>query len=87
MSKEHHLIRNFVVTELPRSGIPLSSEYIAQALKLPLDQVVSILDDLEDHMTFLFRNERGAVEWAYPVTVDQTPHRMTFSSGERVNAA
>jgi hypothetical protein len=38
-------------------------------------------------MTFLFRNEQGSVTWAYPVTVDQTPHRVTFSSGEQVYAA
>jgi len=87
MTEDHHLIRNFVVTELPRVGEPLSPEFIAHALNLPLDQVVRILDDLERHMTFLFRNEQGAVAWAYPVTVDQTPHRVTFSTGERVNAA
>jgi hypothetical protein len=87
MTEEHHRIRNFVVTELPRSGEPLSPKFIAQELKLPLDQVVGILNDLEKHMTFLFRNEQGAVEWAYPVTVDQTPHRITFSTGEQVNAA
>ena len=38
-------------------------------------------------MTFLYRNERGEVTWAYPVTVAQTPHRLTFGSGEQVNAA
>jgi hypothetical protein len=25
--------------------------------------------------------------WAYPVTVDPTPHHMSFSSGERLYAA
>jgi hypothetical protein len=49
--------------------------------------VVSILDDLEARMTFLFRGERGVVTWAYPVTVDQTPHRVTFGTGERIYAA
>jgi uncharacterized protein YndB with AHSA1/START domain len=87
LSEEHHRVRNFVVRELPRVGEPLSPEFIAQGLGLPPDQVLGILDDLEKHMTFLFRNEGGAVEWAYPVTVDQTPHRMTFSTSERVNAA
>ena len=87
MTEEHHRVRNFVVTEIPRVEKPLSPEFIAQELKLPLDQVVDILDDLEKHMTFLFRNEQGAVAWAYPVTVDQTPHRMTFSTGEQINAA
>ena len=27
------------------------------------------------------------VTWAYPVTTDQTPHHVTFSSGEEVHAA
>ena len=87
MTEDHHRIRNFVVTQLPRSGEPLAPEVIAQALELPHDRVVAILDDLEKHMTFLFRDEGGAVEWAYPVTVDETPHRLTFSTGEQVNAA
>jgi hypothetical protein len=38
-------------------------------------------------MTFLFRNDGGSVTWAYPVTVEQTPHHMSFSTGERAYAA
>jgi hypothetical protein len=87
MTEDHHRIRNFVVTELPRVGEPLSPEFIARELRLPLGDVVGMLEDLEKHMTFLFRNEQGAVAWAYPVTVDHTPHHVTFSTGERVNAA
>ena len=87
MSEEHHRIRNFVVEELPRERTPLSPDFISQKLDLPLDQVIFILDDLEKHMTFLFRNEQGAVTWAYPVTVDDTPHHVTFNTGEQINAA
>ena len=84
---EHHLIRNFVVRELPRFGKPLPPGFIAQSLNLPIAQVNAILDELEKHMTFLFRNEQGAVAWAYPVTVDVTPHHLTFSTGEHVYSA
>ena len=87
MSEDHHRVRNFAVFELPRAGKPLSPGLIASELKLPIDQVVSILDDLEVHMTFLYRDEDGAVEWAYPVTTAQTPHRITFNTGERIYAA
>ncbi len=87
MTTEHHLVRDFVVREIPRVGKPLSPEFIAQSLSLPLAQVNPILDELEAHLTFLFRNARGEVHWAYPVTVDDTPHRVTFSTGEQVNAA
>jgi hypothetical protein len=87
MTEAHHWVRNFAVLELPRVGKPLAPEFIARELDLPLPWVADILDDLEAHMTFLFRNEQGAVTWAYPVTVDQTPHRVTFSSGEQIYAA
>ena len=87
MSQDHHQVRDFVVTELPRVGRPLSPQTIAQGLNLPPAQVVDMLDELERHMTFLFRNEQGDVAWAYPVTVDRTPHHVTLSTGERAYAA
>jgi len=87
MSEDHHRVRNHVVCELPRSGEPLSARSIAQALDLLPDRVVEILGDLERHMTFLYRTDRRSVTWAYPVTVEPTPHRVTFSTGEQVYAA
>jgi hypothetical protein len=87
MSEEHHRVRYFAVEELPRVGKPLEPEYISQKLGLPIERVVSILDDLEKHLTFLVRNNAGAVSWAYPVTVDRTPHEVTLRSGERLYGA
>jgi hypothetical protein len=87
MTPEHHKVRDFAVRELPRLGKPIPPEFIGQNLGLPLASVQTILDDLERHMTFLFRNEDGAVTWAYPVTVDSTPHRLSLSTGDHVNAA
>jgi hypothetical protein len=76
-----------VVRELPRIGKPLSPELISAELNLPLSKTVEILDELEKNLFFLVRNEHGEVTWAFPVTADKTPHRMTFSTGERLNAA
>jgi hypothetical protein len=87
MSEEHHRVRNFVVRELPRLGKPLTPEFIARNLNLPKSQVLQLLDELEQNMTFLFRDVDGAVTWAYPFTVDPTPHRVTFSTGEQIYAA
>jgi hypothetical protein len=87
MSEEHHLVRYFVVRELPRTGEPIQPEFISQKLKLPLAQIKAILDELEKNLFFLVRNEQGAVSWAYPVTVDDTPHHLTFSTGEQLYAA
>jgi len=87
MNEDHHRVRDFVVVELPRDARPLSAALIAERLNLPVDRVIAILTDLEKRMTFLYRNPQGEVTWAYPVTVEQTPHRVTFSSGEQIYAA
>jgi hypothetical protein len=86
-SEEHHLVRYFAVRELPRLGKPIQPELISQELRLSLDRVSSILDDLERNLFFLVRNEQGAVSWAFPVTVDPTPHHLAFSTGERLYGA
>ncbi len=88
MTDDHHCVRNFAVRELPRNGgKTLSAEEISRSLDLPLDRVVSILDELQKNLFFLVLNERGEVSWAFPVTSDWTPHRLSFSSGESVFAA
>jgi len=88
MIGDHHLIRNFVVRELPRNqGKPLSAEDIANRLQLSLPRVNALLDDLEKHLFFLVRNKIGEVSWAFPVTTDRTPHHLSFNSGERTFAA
>ncbi|MGB3713783.1 MAG: hypothetical protein WA996_05065 [Candidatus Promineifilaceae bacterium] len=87
MSPEHHRVRYFVVDALVRYGEALLPETISKALDLPFDQTFSILDDLEKNLFFLVRNKEGAVVWAYPVTVERTPHRLTFDSGERLYGA
>ena len=82
MTDDHQRIRDYVVRELAPAGVPLAPETIAEALDLDLARVRSILDELEAHLTFLFRNERGEVTWAYPVTLEETPHRAHLSTGE-----
>jgi hypothetical protein len=87
MSREHHLVRYFVVRALPRTGRPIAPEIIAATLKLPMRRVNEILAELEERLFFLVRDNQGHVSWAYPVTADKTPHRLIFSCGERLYAA
>lgn len=87
LSEQHRAVHHFVVRELPRAGTPLPPQVVAESLNLPLEGVVEILDELEAKKTFLFRDDKGAVVWAYPVTAEETPHRLSFQSGERLYAA
>ena len=87
MTETHHQIRYFVVKELANRQKPIESEFISEKLNLPLELVKSTLEELERKLFFLVRNQQGAVAWAYPVTVETTPHKMHFSSGERLYGA
>lgn len=87
MTEAHHRIRYFAVKEIANKQKPIEPELIAKELNMPLEQVNAILEELERRLFFLVRNEQGAVAWAYPVTVETTPHKLNFLSGERLYAA
>jgi hypothetical protein len=87
MSDEHHLVRNFVVRELPRLGRAISLDAISRALGISRSRVSGIVEDLERNLFFLVREGGAEVSWAFPVTVDDTGHRLVFSTGERLDAA
>lgn len=87
MSRNHHSVRDFAVRELPRRDRPLSPAQIAQVSGLPRESVSAILTDLENNLFFLVRDPEGNVGWAFPVTTSKTPHRLKFSTGEKIFGA
>ncbi|HVP48742.1 MAG TPA: hypothetical protein VMT32_19240 [Bryobacteraceae bacterium] len=88
MTPRHQAVRNFAVLELPRNGgRPLRVAQIAKALDFDPQAVTGLLDELEKHLFFVVRNGRGEVSWAFPVTSERTPHRLRFSTGERIFGA
>jgi hypothetical protein len=87
MSADHHRVRYFVVSEMPRARRPVPPALIAERLGLSPRLVAAILDDLERNLFFLVRDEQGAVSWAFPVTAEKTPHKLAFSTGERLYGA
>ncbi len=87
ITPDHRRVQHYVVRSLPGAGRPITPEEIGQALALPAARVRELLEELERHLTFVYRDAEGAVEWAYPVTVARTPHHVTLSTGEQVYAA
>ena len=87
MSPDHHLVRNFVVRELPRLGRPIPLAEISDALQMTRERTTSIVEDLEKNLFFLVRGSGAEVSWAFPVTAEETGHHLVFSTGERLDAA
>ena len=65
MSQDHHLVRNFVVRELPRVGRPISLDAISNALHLSPARASSIVEQLERNRFFLVRGDGQEVSWAF----------------------
>jgi hypothetical protein len=87
LDDEHRRVHHFVVKRLPILGRPMPPQFIAEHLQMETARVIRILDELERRLMFLFRPGGRDVVWAYPVTAEPTPHKLTFSSGERFWAA
>src|SRR5574341_148887 len=60
MTDAHHQIRYFVVRELVNRQKPIEPEFISEKLKIPLDRVNDILEELEHKLFFLLLNKQGA---------------------------
>ena len=82
-----HKLQAIVVRDLPGSAGPLAAATIAERAEEPVAEVEQALADLHTWLGFIALDDRGAVEWAYPVTVASTPHHLAFESGERMSGA
>ena len=87
LDDEHRNVHHFVVRNMPSIAKPMPPEYIAERLDLNLSRVVQVLDELERRLIFLFRPGGHDIVWAYPLAAEPTPHKLAFSSGERLWAA
>ncbi len=87
LDDEHRRVHHFVVRELPVLARPMGPDWVARRLNMDINRVSEIMDALELRKLFLYRPGGRDVEWAYPVTVVPTPHRVEFSTGESIYAA
>jgi hypothetical protein len=87
LDDEHRRVHHFVVKNLPSLAQPMPPDFIADRLKLDEVRIIQILDELERRLIFLFRPGGRDIVWAYPIAAEPTPHKLAFSSGERLWAA
>jgi hypothetical protein len=84
MTPAHRIVREAAVVRLASVGRPLSARDLADSTGLRESAVDALLDELHQRLFFLVRNQQRDVSWAFPVTVERTPHHLTFVSGERL---
>ena len=87
LEPDERRLQHFAVREIPRRREAIAPEVFARELDLSIDEVRQILDELEQRMTFLCRRGGEDVNWAYPVTADETPHQVRIDGGAAFSAA
>ena len=87
LEPDQRRVQHFAVREIPRRREAISPEVFATELDLSLEEVSLILDELERRMTYLCRRGGDDVNWAYPVTADETPHQVRIDGGAAFSAA
>ena len=87
MTKNHCIVRNFLVKELPKVGLPIAPKRISSSLNMTITMVRTVLEDLEKGNIFVIKDDNGSINWAFPVTVEPTSHHLAFSTGEMLYGA
>ena len=87
LSKEERGVHHFIVMKMAAAKDPITTELIANELGMPNDQVHQIINKLENLKTFIYRDDGKGINWAYPLSLENTGFRMTASSGEQFFAA
>jgi hypothetical protein len=87
LSKEERRVHHFIVMKMAVVKDPITAELIANELGMSNDQVHQIINKLENLKTFIYRGDGKGINWAYPLSLENTGFRMTASSGEKFFAA
>lgn len=87
LSNEERRVHHFIVKKMAVVKTPITAELIAGELRMPNDQVLEIINKLENLKTFIYRSDGKGINWAYPLSLENTDFRMTASSGEQFYAA
>jgi len=87
LSEEERQVHYFVVKKMAVAKEPITAELVSEELGIEVNRVEEIIDKLEGMKTFLYRSDSKGITWAYPLSLDNTGHEISASTGERFFAA
>jgi hypothetical protein len=87
LSKEERKVHHFIVMKMAVVNDPITADLIANDMGMPIDQVQDIINKLEKLKTFIYRSDGNGINWAYPLSLENTGFRLTATSGEQFFSA
>jgi hypothetical protein len=87
LSDEERRVHHFIVMKMAVVNDPITADLIASEMGMPIDQVQDIINKLENLKTFIYRSDGNGINWAYPLSLENTGFRLTATSGEQFFSA
>lgn len=87
LTEEERKVHHYVVERMSTAKEPITAELISDELGIPIEVVEKTVAKLESLKTFLYRKDGVGINWAYPLSLDETGHKLTVNTGESFNAA
>ena len=87
LSAEERKVHHFIVRKMASVKEPITANLIANDLGMCNTRVHEIITKLEDLKTFIYRSDGKGINWAYPLSLENTGFKLTASSGEQFWAA
>ncbi|MBC8440847.1 MAG: hypothetical protein H8D87_14355 [Deltaproteobacteria bacterium] len=87
LSKEERRVHHFIVKKMAVVKGPITPELISNELNISNETVHEIINKLENLKTFIYRSDGKGINWAYPLSLEDTGFKMIASSGEQFFAA
>jgi len=87
LTQEERKAHHFIVKQMAIAKEPITIEFIGEKLNMSLNRVKEIVEKLEAMKTFCYRYDSPGINWAYPLSLENTGHKMTAGTGEQFFAA
>lgn len=87
LSDEERQVHHYIVKKMAVVDAPITDKLIAEELGMSSERVLEIIDKLENLKTFIYRSDGKGINWAYPLSLENTGFRIKASSGEQFFAA
>ena len=87
LTDEERRVHHHIVLKMMHAREPYTAEMLADELGIGIDRMEEIADKLENLKTFIYRSDGKRIDWAYPLSLENTGFQMSASSGEQFSAA
>jgi len=87
LTDEERRVHHFIVLKMVHAREPVTAKMIADEMRMDNDRIQGIVDKLESLKTFIYRSDGKGINWAYPLSLEDTGFRMSAASGEKFFAA